>query len=67
MKNKIEIYQNQTVVKIATVQTEGTKRVQRDIEYFNLDMIISIGYRVDSKEESNIYFLNRNKIYGIQT
>jgi len=38
-----------TVAKFATVQTEGTRTVERDIEYYNLDMIISVGYRVKSK------------------
>lgn len=38
-----------TVAKFATVQKEGTRQVTRQIEYYNLDMIISIGYRVKSK------------------
>lgn len=38
-----------TVAKFATVQKEGTREVKRDVEYYNLDMIISIGYRVKSK------------------
>jgi hypothetical protein len=38
-----------TVAKFATVQNEGTRMVERNIEYYNLDMIISIGYRVKSK------------------
>ena len=38
-----------TVAKFATVQTEGTRNVEREIEYYNLDMIISVGYRVKSK------------------
>jgi len=44
-----ELKQQSTVAKIATVQTEGNRRVKRNIEYFNLDMIISVGYRVNSK------------------
>ena len=40
---------NSTVAKFATVQKEGTREVTRNIEYYNLDMIISIGYRVKSK------------------
>ena len=40
---------NSTVAKFATVQKEGTRQVTRQIEYYNLDMIISIGYRVKSK------------------
>lgn len=38
-----------TVAKFETVQTEGTRAVSREIEYYNLDMIISVGYRVKSK------------------
>lgn len=38
-----------TVAKFATVQKEGTRLVNREIEYYNLDMIISVGYRVKSK------------------
>lgn len=37
-----------TVAKFATVQTEGKKTVNREIEFFNLDVIISVGYRVKS-------------------
>lgn len=39
---------NSSVAKFATVQTEGTRDVTRDIEYYNLDVIISVGYRVKS-------------------
>ena len=39
-----------TVAKFATVQKEGGREVTRNIEYYNLDMIISIGYRVKSKK-----------------
>ena len=37
-----------TVAKSATVQTEGEKQVTREIEFYNLDVIISVGYRVKS-------------------
>ena len=40
---------NSTVAKFATVQTEGNRKVTREIEYYNLDMIISVGYRVKSQ------------------
>ena len=39
-----------TVAKFATVQKEGRRNVTRDIEYYNLDMILSIGYRVKSNK-----------------
>ena len=38
-----------TIAKFATVQKEGKRQVSRDIDYYNLDMIISVGYRVKSK------------------
>ena len=38
-----------TVAKFATVQKEGSRRVNREVEYYNLDMIISVGYRVKSR------------------
>lgn len=38
-----------TVAKFATVQTEGDRTVVRNIEYYNLDMILSVGYRVKSQ------------------
>ena len=44
-----ELEEKSTVAKFATVQTEGNREVERDIEYFNLDVIISVGYRVKSK------------------
>jgi hypothetical protein len=38
-----------TVAKFATVQREGNREVVRQVEYYNLDAIISVGYRVNSK------------------
>jgi prophage maintenance system killer protein len=43
-----------TVANFATVQTEGNRQVIRQIEHYNLDMILSIGYRVKSTE--GVYF-----------
>ena len=44
-----ELSAEATVAKSATVQTEGGKQVTREIEFYNLDVIISVGYRVKSK------------------
>ncbi len=43
-----ELEQNRTVAFFATVQNEGQRKVERNIAYYNLDMIISVGYRVNS-------------------
>ncbi|WP_302615099.1 virulence RhuM family protein [uncultured Bacteroides sp.] len=43
-----ELEQNRTVAFFATVQNEGDRKVERNIAYYNLDMIISVGYRVNS-------------------
>jgi death-on-curing family protein len=44
-----ELERGSTVAKIATVQVEGDREIKRDIEYYNLDAVLSIGYRVNSK------------------
>ena len=44
-----ELEREGTCAKIAQVQREGGRTVTRTIPYFNLDMIISVGYRVNSK------------------
>ena len=43
-----ELDRESTVANFATVQTEGDRQVERNIEYYNLDVIISVGYRVKS-------------------
>ena len=43
-----ELQESATVAKIATVQTEGNRKVNRTLDFYNLDMIISVGYRVNS-------------------
>ena len=50
IKNALqEELDDSTVAKFATVQKEGQRNVTRDIDFYSLDMIISIGYRVKSK------------------
>ncbi len=48
-----ELNKTSTIRKFRIVQQEGTKSVSRNIDYYNLDMIISIGYRVSSKTATN--------------
>jgi hypothetical protein len=43
-----ELDETATVAKFATVQIEGTRQVERQVEHYNLDVIISVGYRVKS-------------------
>jgi len=45
-----ELSMHSTVAYFATVQQEGERTVERDIEFYNLDAIISVGYRVNSKK-----------------
>jgi len=47
--NDEELNRNSTYAKIAQVQKEGNRKVTRNIDYYNLDIIISLGFRVNSK------------------
>ena len=46
--NESELDEVWTVRKFRTVQNEGNRQVSREITYYNLDMIISLGYRIKS-------------------
>ncbi|MBS1644464.1 MAG: virulence RhuM family protein [Bacteroidetes bacterium] len=63
-----ELSSDSTVAKFATVQTEGNRQVERDIEYYNLDVIISVGYRVKSQRgtQFRIWATQRLKEYLIK-
>lgn len=43
-----EIEKQSTVRKFRIVQTEGTRQVERNVDFYNIDAIISVGYRVNS-------------------
>lgn len=60
-----ELEKQATVANFATVQTEGNRQVERQVEYYNLDVIISIGYRVKSKRgtQFRIWATNRLREY----
>ena len=45
-----ELDEKSTVANFATVQKEANRKVSRSIEYYNLDAILSVGYRVNSKQ-----------------
>jgi hypothetical protein len=44
-----ELTREPTIRKFRIVQTEGKRKVERSIDFYNLDAIISVGYRVNSK------------------
>lgn len=45
-----ELDQAATISKMETVQSEGNRNVRREVVYYNLDAVISVGYRVNSKK-----------------
>jgi len=47
--NSSELSQNSTIRKIRIVQNEGKRKVKRNVNFYNLDAIISVGYRVNSQ------------------
>lgn len=48
--NEGELDENRTVSKMEIVQNEGNRAVKREIDYYNLDAIIALGYRINSKK-----------------
>jgi hypothetical protein len=60
-----ELDRNSTVKKSLTVQKEGSRNVKRNVEYYNLDVIISVGYRVKSQQgtQFRIWATKRLKDY----
>lgn len=48
LKEELSSSSNPTVAKFATVQMEGGREVERIVEYYSLDVILSVGYRVKS-------------------
>jgi len=57
-----------TVAKNATVQSEGGREIRRDVEFYNLDVIISVGYRVKSHRgvQFRIWATQRLKEYMVK-
>ena len=49
LAEELKDYGTPTVAKFATVQQEGGRIVKRNIQFYNLDMVLSVGYRVKSK------------------
>ena len=63
-----ELGKKSTCAKIAQVQIEGSRQVTRDVEFYNLDAIISVGYRVNSTQATRfrIWATERLKEYIIK-
>jgi hypothetical protein len=56
-----ELQEKATIRKFRIVQTEGSREVSRDVDFYNLDTIIAVGYRVNSMEAT------RFRIWATQT
>lgn len=54
-----ELDSGSTCRKFRQVQTEGTRKIQTEIDHYNLDVIISVGYRVKSKRGTTIPHLGK--------
>ena len=63
-----ELTPQATVRKIRTLQNEGNREVARDLDYYNLDMIIALGYRINSKIATRFrqWATNRLKEYIVK-
>jgi len=63
-----ELTPDATVRKIRTVQNEGKREVERALDYYNLDMIIALGYRINSKiaTQFRIWATQRLKEYIVK-
>lgn len=63
-----ELTREATISILETVQIEGNREVKRNIEYYNLDVIISVGYRVNSRQATQfrIWATNTLKEYIIK-
>ena len=57
-----ELNRDSTVAKNATVQIEGSREIKREIDIYNLDAIISVGYRVNSKQGTQFRIWATNKL-----
>lgn len=48
-----ELLEKSTIRNFRIVQNEGGRKIERDIKHYNLDMVLSVGYRVNSKQATN--------------
>ena len=62
-----ELAQESTCAKFAQVQTEGTRAIQRQVDFYNLDVIISVGYRVKSPRGTQFRIWATQVLEGLMT
>lgn len=60
--NSKELFENLTIRNFQIVQKEGNRKVTRNIDFYNLDVIISVGYRVNSKKATQFRIWATNVI-----
>lgn len=58
-----ELDEKRTVSKMEIVQNEGGRNVKRETTFYNLDIMISIGYRVNSKKATNLISTKKLRKY----
>lgn len=58
-----ELDKNSTTEKISVVRKEGNRNVNRELEFYNLDAIIAVGYRVNSKKATKFRIWATKIIY----
>lgn len=56
-----ELNKNSTVKNFLTVQNEGNRKIKRNIEHYNLDAIIAVGYRINSKKTTEFIIFNNSR------
>ncbi|WP_321416221.1 virulence protein RhuM/Fic/DOC family protein [uncultured Desulfobacter sp.] len=66
--NERELIREATIRKFRIVQNEGTRQVKRNLDHYNLDMVLSVGYRVKSKiaTQFRIWATQRLKEYLVK-
>ena len=60
-----ELEENRTIRKIRTIQKEGNRKVSREISFYSLDAIITVGYRVNSKQATDFRIWATNTLKRI--
>jgi hypothetical protein len=63
MYDEGKLVQEATHKKFLSVRQEGNRQVQRNLEFYNLDMIISVGYRVKSMIATRFFSVIQNKLH----